>query len=398
MTDVDESKELPVTFHPGLFLQRRGWVLDIMRCEAITEVLDVGCGEGELLSCLCNPAPWLASPPLDILPAVDDLETESIEAALLAELHREILHPTKIAGLDISKTDLESTGRITEPQQIVEDNISTSNEPGRSWHSAPARWEPLEVNIWEGGLEHYNPAFVGVECVVAMEVIEHLSEPVFARFAPVVLGAYHPRLLLVTTPSYTFNARFTAPDAPPGARSGWRDPTGRTSRVFRHHDHKFEWTVDEFTQWAAAVAAEWGYEIVDIGGVGKAAEEDAWGRDVELGWASQVVAFKRREGREWAEKREKRWAEARARARAKTEHGVVQGAQTAHQLLATHHHRANDAARRPQPLEVVGKLVVEKMVGYRETTIALEEMWFESEIERACGGWIDWLIRAVQTH
>lgn len=31
-------QELPVTFHPALYLQRRGWVLDIMRRENITEV------------------------------------------------------------------------------------------------------------------------------------------------------------------------------------------------------------------------------------------------------------------------------------------------------------------------------------------------------------------------
>ncbi|KAI0714295.1 hypothetical protein C8T65DRAFT_738762 [Cerioporus squamosus] len=25
-------------------------------------------------------------------------------------------------------------------------------------------------------------------------------------------------------------------------------------------------------------------------------------------------------------------------------------------------------------------------------------MWFEQEVERACGGWVDWLVRAIQTH
>ena len=38
------------------------------------------------------------------------------------------------------------------------------------WYSAPVRWEPLEVSLWEGSLEHVNDAFVGVECVVAAEV------------------------------------------------------------------------------------------------------------------------------------------------------------------------------------------------------------------------------------
>ncbi|KAI0714296.1 hypothetical protein C8T65DRAFT_738763 [Cerioporus squamosus] len=320
MSDSNEPKELQVTFHPALYLQRRGWVLDIMRREGVQEVLDVGCGEGELLSCLCNPAPWLAPPPQGVLPAIpaqssisesatapepdttSDLESNDLDAytAVLAELHRDILHPKKISGLDICKEDLDCTVRMTKPP-LPEETDETKSLP--VWHRAPARWEELEVNVWEGGLEHVNPAFVGVDCIVATEVIEHLPEPILARFAPVILGAYRPRLLLLTTPSYTFNARFTAPDAPASARCGWRDPTGRTARVFRHHDHKFEWTVEEFGAWCAAVAEDWGYELAEVGGVGRAQETDEWGRDEALGWASQVAAFRRRDGEEWEARR-----------------------------------------------------------------------------------------------
>ncbi|KAG7097749.1 hypothetical protein E1B28_005070 [Marasmius oreades] len=83
----------------------------------------------------------------------------------------------------------------------------------------PVRWESMTANIWKGGLEVVNDAFVGVECIVASEVIEHLPPDVFPFFSPVLLGIYQPRLLLITTPSYTFNARFTAPDAPLNRKS-----------------------------------------------------------------------------------------------------------------------------------------------------------------------------------
>ncbi|RDX57381.1 hypothetical protein OH76DRAFT_1322560, partial [Lentinus brumalis] len=391
-----EPKELPVTFHPALYLQRRGWVLDIMRREGVKEVLDVGCGEGELLSCLCNPAPWLAPPPQDVhvlpvSPATDSASGDDAYTAVLAELHRDILHPTKISGLDICKDDLDCTVRMTKPPPAEENNEETKS----LWHRAPARWEELEVDVWEGGLEHVNPAFVGVDCIVATEVIEHLPDRILDRFAPVILGAYQPRLLLVTTPSYTFNARFTAPDAPPSARSGWPDPTGRTARIFRHHDHKFEWTVDEFRAWCAAVAEAWGYEVAELGGVGRAQEKDEWGRDEALGWASQVAAFRRRDGEGWEARRAGRWAEVEGLRRAEMDEDA--GAHR-HQLLATHQHPAHEAAGRPQPLDVVGELVVAKMVRFRETAISLTEMWFEQEIERACGGLVDWLVRAIETH
>src|SRR5262245_37679977 len=100
------------------------------------------------------------------------------------------------------------------------------------------------------------------------------------------MGVYHPRLFLVTTPSFTFNARFTPPDST--RREGYPDPTGRTERIFRHPDHKFEWTVEEFKTYCAAAAQEWGYEV-SCSTIGYAVEQDDWGRDELLGGASQVA-------------------------------------------------------------------------------------------------------------
>ncbi|KAI0775322.1 hypothetical protein BD413DRAFT_654272 [Trametes elegans] len=382
MCNTNCAHELQVTFRPELFLQRRGWVLDIMRREGITEVLDVGCGEGELLSCLCNPAPWLAPPPPDVLPPFASSGGEdNDDATAPAEMHKDTLHPVKVAGLDVSRADLEAAVEWTQPPGPEHTSVL--------WH-APVRWESLEVKLWEGSLAHANAEYVGVECVVAMEVIEHLPDDVLRAFAPVVLGAYHPRVALVTTPSYTFNARFTAPNAPLGARVGWPDPTGRTARVFRHHDHKFEWTADEFARWCRAAADEWGYDL-ELGGVGRAQEVDEWGRDDALGWASQVAAFTRREGAEWEEVRAKRVRDLNI--------SCTPGAQGGHKLLATHQHPAHASSGRPATLEAVGDLVVKCMAQFREESTALHELWFHNdEVPVACGGWIDWLVRAIRLH
>lgn len=204
-----------------------------------------------------------------------------------------------------------------------------------------------------------------------------------------MLGVYHPRLLLITTPSYTFNARFTAPTAPVSARSGFPDPTGRTSRIFRHHDHKFEWTVDEFNTWCQRIAAEWGYEV-EIGGVGKPTEKDEWGRDEELGYASQVAAFRRREGEEYANDRRERSANLMD----------LQDAykRPEHKLLATHHHAANQKARQPGALEDIGNLIKARMILRQERTMRLAEMWFEDDVAELCGGWIEIMIAAVDDH
>ena len=62
------------------------------------------------------------------------------------------LSPAKVIGLDISSPDLEAAIQDTAPSD---------------WRT---RWQPLEVEIWQGGLEVVNPALVGVECIVATEV------------------------------------------------------------------------------------------------------------------------------------------------------------------------------------------------------------------------------------
>jgi hypothetical protein len=74
-----------------------------------------------------------------------------------------------------------------------------------------------------------------------------------SKFGPLILGAYQPRLLVVTTPNHEFNSYFAPPPAKKGRVSTedrYPDPTGRTNRVFRDDDHKFEWTMAEFQDWA----------------------------------------------------------------------------------------------------------------------------------------------------
>ncbi|KAH9838573.1 uncharacterized protein C8Q71DRAFT_751899 [Rhodofomes roseus] len=380
------TEELTVTFQPPLFLQRRGWVFDVLRREGVREILDVGCGEGSLISCACNPAPWLPPPLPSILETFATTRAESSATAssindhgtlteasshLLPEPVREdFLHPTKVIGLDISAADLEYAAEDSAPSD------------------SRTRWEPLEVQIWEGGLEVVNPAFVGIECIVATEVIEHLPEDVLPQFAPVLLGAYQPRFFLITTPSYTFNARFTAPDAPRTARSGYPDPTKRTSRIFRHHDHKFEWTPQEFAEWCATVADEWDYDV-EVGGVGRAVEKDEWGRDDALGYASQVAAFTRRDGEGRAEERQSHFRRMRE---------VQACAENQHTLLVTHQHLAHEKARQPLPPHETGEIIKRTMIGTRQSPIQLGDLWWEESVAAACGGWTELMVAAIAQH
>jgi hypothetical protein len=98
---------------------------------------------------LCQPASSLPPPDSGILASPSDATSTALEEGDLD------LHPTCIAGLDISSHALTSAIEDTSPAAA---------------NASYIRWEPLEVNIWHGGLEIYNPAFINAECIVATEV------------------------------------------------------------------------------------------------------------------------------------------------------------------------------------------------------------------------------------
>ena len=223
----------------------------------------------------------------------------------------------------------------------------------------------------------------GVSQYAVRPRIEHLTDDLVAQFAPVLLGIYHPRILLMTTPSYTFNARFS----PPGRSDpvGHADPTGRTDRVFRNSDHKFEWTTEEFARWCAAVSKEWGY-TVEVGSVGVALEEDPWDRDKQLGGASQVAAFRRKDDSNSKRKRERRVR--------MMYDGVAR--KEPHRLVVSYQFAAHPQAGHPSGLEEITSAVLHTFEVWGESVLRVEDLWFSKDIDLLCGGWIELLIEVAE--
>ena len=75
-----------------------------------------------------------------------------------------------------------------------------------------------------------------VECVTAIEVVEHLDTDTLATFPTTVLGVIQPLIWIVTTPNREYSSLFPTFTGP-----------------YRHWDHKFEWTRHEFKCWAGDV-------------------------------------------------------------------------------------------------------------------------------------------------
>jgi 3' terminal RNA ribose 2'-O-methyltransferase Hen1 len=120
------------------------------------------------------------------------------------------------------------------------------------------------VNLLHGSLTYRDKRLSGFDAAVAMEVIEHIDLPRLDAFEEVVFGSAKPGAVLVTTPNAEYNVLFE----------------GLLDGEFRHRDHRFEWTREQFQTWARRVAARRGY---DVGFESIGPDDSARGAPTQLG-------------------------------------------------------------------------------------------------------------------
>jgi 3' terminal RNA ribose 2'-O-methyltransferase Hen1 len=140
----------------------------------------------------------------------------------------------RIVGMDVSHRALE----------IAADRLKLDRMP-------PKQRERLE--LIHGSLMYRDPRLSGFEAAAVVEVVEHLDPPRLAAFERILFEFARPQSVVLTTPNAEYNIRWES--LPAGG--------------FRHRDHRFEWTRDQFEQWAATVASRFGYvtRFVPVGPV-----------------------------------------------------------------------------------------------------------------------------------
>ena len=153
------------------------------------------------------------------------------EGRLIGALLREP-SVSSITGLDVSHRALE-----TASQRLRLDAL-------------PAQ-QRERVTLLHGSLTYTDRRLSGHDAAVAMEVIEHIDDTRLDAFEEVVFGAAKPNAVIITTPNAEYNALFD----------------GLPAGAFRHRDHRFEWTREQFQDWAGQVAACRKYDVrfQDIG-------------------------------------------------------------------------------------------------------------------------------------
>ena len=144
---------------------------------------------------------------------------------------------TNVAGIEVSQLALGKAERRLRMRNM------TPEQKGR-------------ISLVHGSLTYRDQRISGFDAGVAMEVIEHIDQPKLEAFEDAVFGAARPGTVIVTTPNVEYNAVY------------FPDENGR----LRHRDHRFEWTRQEFQQWAGAVAGRRQYSV-EFQGIGETHEK-----------------------------------------------------------------------------------------------------------------------------
>jgi len=131
----------------------------------------------------------------------------------------------------------------------------------------PAR-QRERIKLMQGSLMYRDQRLAGFDAAAVVEVIEHLDQPRLAAFERVLFEFAKPSAVVLTTPNVEYNPRFESL------------PAG----MFRHKDHRFEWTRAQFGQWAQKIGERYGYAVRFLS-VGT--------EDAEVGAPTQMAVFER---------------------------------------------------------------------------------------------------------
>ncbi|WOK94764.1 small RNA 2'-O-methyltransferase isoform X1 [Canna indica] len=224
-----EERMEQALFSPSLSRQRVEFAIQQINESCACTLVDFGCGSGSLLD------------------------------SLLA--HSTTLE--KIVGVDISQKSLARAAKILHQKLSLNSGAPTSIR-----HAV----------LYDGSITVFDSRLAGFDMGTCLEVIEHMEEGQAHIFGDVVLSSFSPKILVVSTPNYEYNSILQK-----SAMPTMEEKTAPCK--FRNHDHKFEWTREQFECWATDLASRHNYRV-EFGGVGGSA-------DVEPGFASQIAVFRR---------------------------------------------------------------------------------------------------------
>ncbi len=131
---------------------------------------------------------------------------------------------------------------------------------------APKQKERLD--FFQGALTYKDSRLEGYDAAALVEVIEHLDLDRLSALERVVFEFAQPKNIIITTPNKEYNVLFETME----------------THQMRHDDHRFEWTRQEFQNWANTVAKKHEYSVKF---------EPIGEEEKEVGAPSQMAVFSR---------------------------------------------------------------------------------------------------------
>jgi 3' terminal RNA ribose 2'-O-methyltransferase Hen1 len=212
--EESHDKEEAIVEKPlSLNKQRLNAVVTALKNNYAKRVIDLGCGQGNLLKML--------------------LKDSFFE---------------KVTGVDASYRCLE----------VTQERLDRLRLPRNQWE---------RLQLIQGALTYQDKRFKGYDAAAVIEVIEHLDLYRLSSFERVLFEFAKPQTVVVTTPNIEYNVKFETL------------PAGK----LRHRDHRFEWTRQEFQNWANTVAEKFNYKV-EYQPIGE--------QDTEVGSPTQMAIFR----------------------------------------------------------------------------------------------------------
>ena len=147
------------------------------------------------------------------------------EGKLLRELLKDKQFE-EIVGMDVSIRSLET----------ARDRLKLDRLPER---------QAARIKLIHGSLIYRDRRLEGFDAAAVVEVVEHLDPPRLSAFERVLFEFARPGTVVLTTPNREYNVT-------------WENVGAER---LRHPDHRFEWTRQEFRDWAEGVAGRYGYAV-----------------------------------------------------------------------------------------------------------------------------------------
>lgn len=139
---------------------------------------------------------------------------------------------SKITGMDVSYSEL----------QKAKDNL---------YYEELSDKQKERLTLIQGSLLYKDERLKNHEVATVIEVIEHLELFSLKYLEKVLFSYLKPNMIIITTPNSEYNQKYE----------------NLENELFRHHDHRFEWSRKEFYDWLKNIQNEYKYnfEVFEIG-------------------------------------------------------------------------------------------------------------------------------------